>query len=63
MGTTVVRRSSAQEFLTAAQGVLAAREAEHGLLLGLAATIADPVHAECQRRLGLLDCDGALRDR
>src|SRR5690242_21254326 len=41
MGTTVVRRSSAQDFLAAAQGFLAAREAEHCLLLGLAATMAN----------------------
>lgn len=37
----MVRRSSAQDFLTTAQGFLAAREAEHCLLLGLAATMAD----------------------
>ena len=41
MGTTVVRWVSAQEFLAAAQGFLAAREVEHGLLLGLAAGLAD----------------------
>lgn len=41
MGTMVARWSSPRDFLAAAHDFLAAREAEHGLLLGLAATMAD----------------------
>jgi predicted GNAT family acetyltransferase len=41
MGTTVGRWSSAPDFLAAAHDFLAAREAAHGLLLGIAATVAN----------------------
>src|ERR1700748_2705422 len=41
MGTLVARWSSPRDFLGAAHDFLAAHEAEHCLLLGLAGTIAD----------------------
>lgn len=60
MGTTVLRWSNVHDFFGAAQGFLAAREAEHCLLLGIASTIADHPDVYREPRLWTVHEDGRV---